>query len=112
MQPDLFGNIGGTDAYGSRLTAGPRDGETFDSTLDGPRLNEQARRVFELMSDGVWRTLAEIADATGSPTQSVSARLRDFRKREFGAHTVNRRRRGEASAGVWEYQLIEAVKCN
>jgi hypothetical protein len=54
------------------------DGATFDRKLDGKRLNEQTRRVFERMKDGTWRTLREIAAATGDPEASVSARLRDL----------------------------------
>lgn len=82
------------------------DGGTFDPELDGNRLRAQLWRVRRLMQDGEWRTLPEIRDATGDPTQSVSARLRDFRKEKFGGHTVNRRRRGEGRSGLFEYQLI------
>jgi hypothetical protein len=40
---------------------------------------------------------------TGFPEASISARLRDFRKEQFGKHVVERRRR---SQGQWEYRLI------
>jgi hypothetical protein len=61
----------------------------------------------ELMRDGKWRTLREITEAIGGGSEAgVSARLRDFRKRSFGGHVVNRRRRGAGSAGVFEYQVI------
>ena len=39
------------------------DGSTYSPALDGPRLTSQLARVKELMSDGRWRTLQEIADA-------------------------------------------------
>ena len=84
---------------------GYRDGTTFDPFKDMQRLNEQARRVFELMRDENWRTLREISDATGDPEASVSARLRDFRKPHLGGCTVNRRRR---NGGLHEYQLQPA----
>lgn len=77
----------------------PRDGETFDEARDGKRLNAQAVHVFRLMRDGKWRTLAEIADATGHPEASVSARLRDFRK---VGYTVDRRHVGK---GLWQYRV-------
>lgn len=80
------------------------DGETYDRTLDRVRLGEQAIRVFTLMRDGVWRTLAEIKARTNDPEASVSARLRDFKKKRFGAHTVERRRR-HGNTGLYEYQL-------
>jgi hypothetical protein len=85
--------------------AGVRDGDTFQMSLDFKRLNNQAQKIFDVMSDGKWRTLSQIAADTYFPEASVSARLRDFRKPRFGGHTVNRRRRG---GGLYEYQLIIA----
>ncbi len=55
---------------------------------------------------GWWWTLREISQHTGDPEASISARLRDLRKARFGAHTVNRRRRGDPTKGVFEYQLL------
>lgn len=87
------------------------DGDTFDARLDGLRLTGQWRVVFLVMRDGVWRTLDEVQEviALGGgeyyPLQSISARLRDFRKARFGRHTVERRRRGKPSAGLFEYRL-------
>lgn len=80
----------------------PRDGDTFDPVRDFERLADQHRRVWAVMRDGQWRTLAELAQATGSPEASVSARLRDFRKERFGGQRVDRRRRTE---GQFEYRL-------
>lgn len=81
---------------------GERDGATFDAVFDFDRLNAQAKRVFRVMADGEWRTLRELAGATGDPEASVSARLRDLRKPRFGGLTVERRRRGR---GLWEYRI-------
>jgi hypothetical protein len=69
---------------------------------DQRRLGAQAQAVFNLMSDGEWRTLHEISAATGYPEASCSSRLRDYRKPRFGAHHVERRRRTE---GTWEYRV-------
>lgn len=80
------------------------DGDTYDRARDHARLEGQLRRVFELMRDGRWRTLAQIAAATTSPEGSVSARLRDLRKPKFGAFRVDRRRRS-GRAGQCEYRL-------
>lgn len=82
------------------------DGETYNPILDRARLGAQAGRVWDTMSDGVWRTLAVIAYRTGDPEASVSARLRDFRKSRFGSHVVERRRKGKGRGGTWEYRLI------
>lgn len=79
------------------------DGPTYDPARDYERLRGQSLRVFNCMSDGKWRTLAEISVLTGDPEASISARLRDFRKSKFGSHTVNRR---HIEFGEYEYQLL------
>ena len=74
-------------------------GSTFDLERDGKRLGNQARRVFEVMRDGQWHTLEQIAERTGDPEASVSARLRQFRgfgmvvEREF------------VLRGLWRYRM-------
>jgi hypothetical protein len=79
-------------------------GESYDATLDLPRLTGQLKRTLEVMRDGRWRTLQEIAVAVGCTTQSASARLRDLRKSRYGSFTVERRRVG---AAVFFYRLCE-----
>ena len=69
---------------------------------DCERLEGQTRRIYELMRDASYRTLAEIEMITGDPQPSISSQLRHYRKLRFGGHTVNKRRRGNQ----WEYQLI------
>lgn len=81
------------------------DGATFVAAQDGPRLNAQLTRVRNCMQDGQWRTLAEIAEITGDPQASVSARLRDLRKARWGSHQVDRRSRGERKSGLFEYRI-------
>lgn len=102
VQPSLF-----DQPPTGPLPERPRfDGAVYVPRVDDVRLTGQLRRVFDLMSDGRWRTLAEIEQATGDPAASVSAQLRHLRKSRFGAHRVEKRRRGAAEAGLWEYQLI------
>ena len=82
------------------------DGKTFDQALDGKRLTGQLHKVFHYMSeDVVWKSLREISDALGYPEASISARLRDLRKKRFGSHQVDRRRR-QGKEGLWEYRLV------
>jgi hypothetical protein len=83
--------------------SGDRDGVTFERARDGARLNRQALAVFEFMSDGKWHTLSEIHHATGEPEASISARLRDFRRPQFGSHTVERE---YIMNGLWRYRLV------
>jgi hypothetical protein len=73
--------------------------------LDEIRLTKQFKRVWDVMVRGEWLTLSEVALESGDPITSISARLRDFRKARFGAHVVDRRRKGDAKMGLWEYRL-------
>ena len=50
----------------------------------------QLLRIWNVMSDGRWRTLREIATLTGDPEASISAQLRHLRKPRFGAYEVER----------------------
>lgn len=79
------------------------DGETFDFKQDSPRLSTQFERVRDLMRDGRWRTLAQIAQGAGGSESSVSARLRDLRKPRFGAFRVERER---VEGGLHRYRLL------
>lgn len=81
------------------------NGATYEPEFDYRRLNAQMRAVWECLRDGRWRTLAEIAAYADYPEASVSARLRDFRKRKYGGHNVERRRR-DGAPGTWEYRLL------
>lgn len=86
------------------------DGATYDAPLDHERLGAQALRVWTVVSDGRWRTLAEIEAECGDPQASISARLRDFRKPKFGEHLVERRRRGEEHRGLFEYRVVRVAQ--
>lgn len=50
----------------------------------------QLQRVERVMRDGGYRSLTEIATRTGDSPQSISARLRDLRKPQYGGFSVNR----------------------
>ena len=84
--------------------AGPAD--AVDPVLDDARLRTLQARVIELMSDGAYRTLGEIKAITGGSETGISARLRDARRPAFGGYHVERRRRGDAAAGLWEYRFV------
>ena len=83
------------------------DGSTFEPEHDAMRLSRQHRLVWKTMMNAhKWLTLEEIYRVTNEMPQSVSARLRDFRKPRFGSHIVERRRRDDAAKGIFEYRLI------
>lgn len=83
---------------------------TLDPQLDGPRIATLLETVRDVMERGLWLTLEEIqgyCDRRGAhgSEAGISARLRDLRKPEHGRRTVERRRRGDPRAGLWEYRL-------
>ena len=79
------------------------DGATIDHARDHDRLAGQLGRVKDFMEDGKWRYLWEIADKTGDPESSVSARLRDLRKPRFGGYKIERE---YVTGGLWQYRMI------
>ncbi len=80
-------------------------GRTYNKELDGTRLAYQLGMVRMLMSDGQWRTLAQISEAVDAPQASVSARLRDLRKPKFGGLDVEGKRVGVG--GLWRYRIVK-----
>lgn len=80
-----------------------RGGVTFDPERDGARLDQQHAIVWLMMLDEQWHTLPELERRTRYPKQSISARLRDFRKPRFGGHIVERK---YLHQGLWAYRLL------
>jgi hypothetical protein len=82
--------------------------ETFNPKLDGERLGKQLDVVrlwmLKVSANGKWLTLSEIAYLLQHPEASISARLRDLRRMGY---TVDKRRRGEAKRGIWEYRCTK-----
>lgn len=68
---------------------------------DEARLDRLLDRVRRLMSDGEWRTLPQISEATSGMEASVSARLRELRNRD--GLTVERRL---ISRGLYAYRVV------
>ncbi len=85
------------------------NGSDYVAEHDHARLSLQHERIRDLMLDGEWRTLDEIATATGDPAASISAQLRHLRKPRFGSWVVEKRIRRDRKAGLYEYQLRAAV---
>jgi hypothetical protein len=98
-------------------TRGSTYGPSYRSDVDRDRLSTQQDRLrtFMLQNSACnrWLTLAEIRSGLESrwiakfPEASVSAQLRHLRKMAFGSHRLQKRRRGEAVAGIYEYLLLE-----
>ena len=80
------------------------DGVTYSTEWDYERLDSLQGRVAAVMSDGEWRTLAEIQAISGGSETGVSARIRDMRKEKCGRQKIESRRRGDETDGLWEYR--------
>jgi hypothetical protein len=76
---------------------------------DPERLGRQLKAIRQIMSDGEWRTFKEIQTilateydiAADSP--GISARLRDFRKPQFGGHDLQKYK---VANGLWKYRVV------
>lgn len=88
----------------------PFAGSTYSAPRDGERLTTQLACVVETMQGGGWWTLAMLANATGHPEASISARLRDLKRPEFHARLGRHFRvisDPPEAGGTWHYQLQE-----
>jgi hypothetical protein len=78
---------------------------------DPPRLGKQLRAIQEIMSDGEWRTFKDIQFILAAEydisadTPGISARLRDFRKPQFGGHDLQKYK---IAKGLWKYRVVLA----
>ena len=82
------------------------DGDTYNRERDYDRLNKQQKEIFDIVIDGEWRTLSELEYLTDyrHPPQSISARLRDFRKKKFGGFLVERK---YIINGIHSYRVLK-----
>ena len=93
------------------MSTGGFGGSATLERSDVKRLNTQLDTVRQIMSDGRYRTLEQIArivkELSGKKATeaSVSARLRDLRKDKFGGYNVERRNIGN---GLFEYAVFAA----
>lgn len=83
------------------------NGPEYKAKFDQSRLSTQHLKIRDLMIDGQWRTLGEIAQETGYREASISAQLRHLRKERFGSYTVDRRARGDRTRGLFEYRVVK-----
>jgi hypothetical protein len=58
-----------------------------------------------LAENAGWMTLRELGELTNYGEASISAQLRHLRKKRFGGYIVDKRRRGLARHGAWEYRI-------
>jgi hypothetical protein len=88
----------------SKPTTADFDGDTI-AAFDCERLGRQLAGVLGALERGGWWTLGELVAVAGGSESGCSARVRDLRKPKFGGHVIERRRRGDPRAGLWEYAM-------
>ena len=81
------------------------DGDAYNRKKDKNRLTGQLLDIVNVMKDGRWRTVEEIAQKTGHKETSISAQLRNLRKEKFGSNEVDKQRRGGETSAEWEFRL-------
>lgn len=84
------------------------DGAFYDPALDEQRLTTQMDKVRLLMLDGRWHYVAAMAEVLGEPETSISAQIRNLRKKENGGHTIITRR--DRDTGLFLYRLVRGDK--
>jgi hypothetical protein len=88
--------------YAQRAHTREFGGATYDEKRDGDRLKKQLAAVRSIMLRSGWVTLKDLAAQVNAPESSVSARIRDLRKSQFGGYTIERRYK---ERGLWEYRV-------
>jgi hypothetical protein len=96
-----------TPAVPVDTTGQGHDGSDIVPERDEIRLVGQLKRIWDVMIDGNWRSLHDIASTTGDPEASISAQLRHLRKPRMGGHTIDREHQGD---GLWLYRLTPLVR--
>ena len=77
---------------------GPKEGDEDARVV---RLTGQLRDVYEAIEDGYPHTLRDIELITGHPQASISAQLRNLRKKRFGGYTIKKEHIGDGLYVYW-----------
>jgi len=104
------------DEERQRQAAGPRyAGDVYNPGRDAPRLDNQLYRIFNLMTDGKYRTVRRISQLLSIRENSVQAQIRNLRKAPHGDWKTPKRNdigrgngrdsQGKRRGNVWYYQL-------
>jgi hypothetical protein len=80
-------------------------GSTYNPALDHERLSTQLEKVKAAVTGGEWWTLSELSMLCDGSEASISARLRDLRKPQFGGYSIERYR---VNGGLFKYRMAPA----
>ena len=79
------------------------DGDDYDSTRDKERLTKQRDKIRMYMEGRDYLTVQEVAEFFNYPENSVSAQMRNLRKKKFGGRIVDREYFGN---GLYKFKLM------
>ena len=85
-------------------------GPAFEEEKDGKRIRTQMSviRAYMINLYPHWATLKEIENDLGYPQASISAQIRHLKKKQFGGHILEKKRRdSNGDGGTWVYRLSE-----
>lgn len=77
-------------------------GAGYEYNRDHVRLTKQLQKIYDIMKDESWHTLAEISEDTAIPEASVSAALRNLRNPKNGGYYIER---VHVRQGLHKYRL-------
>lgn len=92
-----------TDAYREMRGSPEFKGDDYVPSRDEPRLLKQFDRVWNVMRDGTWHTIAAVSQVTGDPPQSVARQIRYIRSPKRGGYSVERRHDG---GGLYSFRVV------
>lgn len=78
-------------------------GGTYVPARDHARLCGQLLKTYDVMKDKEWHSLREISVLIGGTEASISARIRDLRKPEYGSHSIERK---HVKNGLFLYRMV------
>lgn len=87
----------------------PKAGQDAADAAEVKHHTTQRELVFSVVKDGRWWTVREVlaaCDKRDWTDSAVTARLRDFRKPQFGGYRVDCRQRAGMPRGVMEYRVF------
>jgi hypothetical protein len=83
----------------SAIVSRQNEAEVPSDQLNTSKWGDQVRAVYEVMRDGRWRTLAEIAFHAKAPEASASARIRDLKRKG-----IDHEKRKASGGSLYEYR--------
>jgi hypothetical protein len=90
----------------TRADARPARAYGAEVRLGNRALTEPATRLWNVLQDGSWRTIADLARASDNEPETVTGWLKDFQTPLYGGQDLEKRRAPADQGGAWEVRLV------